>query len=304
MRKDTGVIKLPVKRVAAIHDMSGFGRCSLTVAIPVLSAMGAQCCPLPTAYLSTHTAGFGAFTFKDLTDQFIPVSDHWESLGLTFDAIYSGFLASSQQIGLIKDFIRRFSGPDTIVLVDPVMGDEGKPYKTYTPEMCAGMGSLISDASVITPNLTEASILLGKPFESVPADEAGIREWLTLLSNDATRSVVITGVSFDQRHIGAASLEAKSGKISFAMTPWLGTIVHGTGDLFASVLLGSLLRGDNLGDACRAAADFVHDSIALYIKDGTPMSTACRSRRFSEGLRGRKKTCNVTEGRSIWISRY
>ena len=251
--------------------MSGFGRCSLTVAIPVLSAMGAQCCPLPTAYLSTHTADFEGFTLKDLTDQFMPVANHWKSIGLTFDAIYSGFVASAEQIGLIKGFIKRFASSDTIVLVDPVMGDEGKAYKTYTAEMCANMGTLADDATIITPNLTEASILLGKPYESAPRDEKGTREWLELLSNEGGRSVVITGVSFDGVNLGSASLDVKSGKIHYAMTAWLGTFVHGTGDLFSSVLLGSLLRGTELGDACQIAADFVHDSIALYMQDGTPM---------------------------------
>lgn len=266
-----GVIDLSVKRVAAIHDMSGFGRCSLTVAIPVLSAMGAQVCPLPTAYLSTHTADFEGFTLLDMTDQFEPVSNHWASLGLAFDAIYSGFLASAKQIDLIRGFIARFAKPDTVVLVDPVMGDAGKPYRTYTPEMCARMGTLADDATVITPNLTEASLLLGKPYESAPKDEKGTREWLHLLSKNQTRSVVITGVSFDGKTIGSVSYDAKNGEIRYAMAEWLGTFVHGTGDLFASVLLGGLLKGRSLGDACQAAADFVHDSIALYLKDGTPL---------------------------------
>lgn len=261
---------MPVKKVAAIHDMSGFGRCSLTVILPVLSVMGAQCCPLPTAYLSTHMAGFPGFTFKDLTDQFTPVSDHWKSLDLRFDAIYSGFLASVEQIGLIKDFISRFKGQDTLVLVDPVMGDNGKPYRTYTPEMCAQMGTLADDATLITPNLTEAAILLGKPFSDAPRDEKGTRAWLELLSNHGRRSVVITGISFDHTALGAASLDAKSGKTHFAMTPWLGSAVHGTGDLFAAVLLGGLLRGDCLGDACQTAANFVHDCIALFIRDKLP----------------------------------
>lgn len=113
-------------RVAAIHDMSGFGRCSLTVAIPILSAMGVQCCPLPTAFLSTHTGGFEGFTFLDMTDEMSKVADHWASLGLTFQAVYSGFLGSERQIGVVEDFICRFRGPDTVVVVDPVMGDYGR----------------------------------------------------------------------------------------------------------------------------------------------------------------------------------
>ena len=125
-------------RVAAIHDLSGFGRCSLTVAIPILSAMGVQCCPLPTAFLSTHTGGFTGFTFLDMTEEMPKVAAHWKSLGLRFQAIYSGFLGSEAQIGIVEDFIRTFRTPETLVVVDPVMGDDGRAYQTYTPEMVLG----------------------------------------------------------------------------------------------------------------------------------------------------------------------
>ena len=142
-------------RVAAIHDMSGFGRCSLTVAIPILSAMGVQCCPLPTAFLSTHTGGFEGFTFLDMTDEMSKVADHWASLGLTFQAVYSGFLGSERQIGVVENFICRFRGPDTVVVVDPVMGDYGRVYQTYTAAMCSGMARLAELADVIVTPGTE-----------------------------------------------------------------------------------------------------------------------------------------------------
>ena len=141
--------------------MSGYGRCSLTVAIPILSAMGIQCCPLPTAFLSTHTGGFTDFTFLDMTDEMPKIARHWKSLGLRFDAVY-GFLGSARQITIVEDFIRDFRG-DGVVVVDPVMGDGGEVYRTYTPEMCAGMAQLARQADVITPNLTEAALLLGVP---------------------------------------------------------------------------------------------------------------------------------------------
>ena len=157
-------------RVAAVQDISGFGRCSMTVALPVLSAMGAQCCPLPTAFLSTHTGGFEGFTFLDMTDEMPKVADHWASLGLTFQAIYSGFLGSARQIGIVEDFIRRFRRPDTVVVIDPVMGDYGRVYQTYTAAMCDGMARLAELADVITPNLTEAALLLGQPYDALPAD--------------------------------------------------------------------------------------------------------------------------------------
>ena len=186
-------------RVAAIHDMSGFGRCSLTVAIPILSAMGVQCCPLPTAFLSTHTGGFEGFTFLDMTDEMSKVADHWASLGLTFQAVYSGFLGSERQIGVVENFICRFRGPDTVVVVDPVMGDYGRVYQTYTAAMCNGMARLAELADVITPNLTEAALLLGQPYETLPAGEAGLREITERLSLGGRRSVVLTGASLDPR---------------------------------------------------------------------------------------------------------
>ena len=154
-------------RVAAIHDMSGFGRCSLTVAIPILSAMGIQCCPLPTAFLSTHTGGFEGFTFLDMTDELPKVAAHWKSLGLEFQAVYSGFLGSERQIAIVEDFLREFRGADTAAVIDPVMGDHGEVYQTYTPAMCAGMARLAELADVIVPNLTEAAVLLGEE-EPVP----------------------------------------------------------------------------------------------------------------------------------------
>ena len=155
-------------RVAAIHDLSGFGRCSLTIVGPALSAMGVQCCPVPTAYLSTHTGGFAGNTFLDLTDQMGPVTAHWRALGLTFAGIYTGFMSSGEQMERTADFIRTFRAPDCRVIVDPVMGDHGRPYRTYTPEMCRAMGALAALADVVTPNRTEAALLLDLPYEQLP----------------------------------------------------------------------------------------------------------------------------------------
>ena len=195
-------------RVAAIHDMSGFGRCSLTVAIPILSAMGVQCCPLPTAFLSTHTGGFEGFTFLDMTDEMPKVADHWASLGLSFQAIYSGFLGSERQIGIVADFIRRFRRPDTVVVIDPVMGDHGRVYQTYTPAMCAGTARLAELADVITPNLTEAALLLDRSYDALPEDEAGLLEITQELSQGGRRSVVLTGASAAPDLTGAACFDA------------------------------------------------------------------------------------------------
>ena len=176
-------------RIAAIQDISGFGRCSTTVVLPVLAAMGGECCPLLTACLSAHTA-FPASekaTFLDLTGQMAGTAAHWAELGVTFDAIYSGFLGSAGQIGLIEDFYRQFRREGTLVLVDPVMGDHGKPYRTYTPELCGRMRDLAAQADVITPNLTEAALLLEEDYADLPRDEEGLRAWLERLSLDGRR---------------------------------------------------------------------------------------------------------------------
>lgn len=251
-------------RVAAIHDISGFGRCSLTVVLPVLGAMGAQCCPLPTAYLSAQTAfpKSDRAVFLDMTDQLERTGNHWQELGAEFDAIYSGFLGSETQIGLIGELIRRFRRENTLVLVDPVMGDWGKPYRTYTPELCRRMGELAEHADVITPNLTETAILLGEDYDPAP-DEDTVRRWLERLSLKGTRSVVITGVHRAEGLVGAACFDRDGGKVSFPAAEQEPGEYAGTGDLFASVMLGALLRGGDLHSAAELAVQFVKQCAAF-----------------------------------------
>ena len=244
-------------RVAAIHDLSGFGRCSLTVALPILSAMGIQCCPLPTAFLSTHTGGFEGFTFLDMTDEMPKVAAHWKTLDLGFQAIYSGFLGSERQIGIVEDFIRDFRREDTVVVVDPVMGDHGDVYQTYTTAMCAGTARLAEMADVITPNLTEAALLLGVRYDELPAGESGYREIAERLSLNGRRSVVLTGASAKPALTGAACFDAASGRTDLIQTRRVPREFHGTGDVFASVLTGALVRGKTLPEATRQAVEFV-----------------------------------------------
>lgn len=258
-------------RVAAIHDMSGFGRCSLTTALPVLSAMGAQCCPLPTAFLSTHTGGFEGFTFLDMTDEMPHVAAHWKALGLDFQAIYSGFLGSERQISIVEDFIRDFRRADTLVVVDPVMGDHGQVYQTYTPAMCAGMARLAERADVITPNLTEAALLLGIPYEALPAGERGCREIVERLSLDGRRSVVLTGASTAEELTGAMCCDARTGRTEAVQTLRVPREFHGTGDVFASVLTGALVRGTALPDAARQAVEFVRACAERTAAQDLPM---------------------------------
>lgn len=262
---------MPTPRVAAIHDMSGFGRCSLTVAIPILSAMGIQCCPLPTAFLSTHTGGFTGFTFLDMTDEIPRISAHWKELGLQFEAIYSGFLGSSRQINLVESFIRDFRQQDTVVVVDPVMGDHGKVYQTYTPEMCRGTARLARHADVITPNLTEAALLLDIPYRDLPSGERGYREVVERLSMEGRRSVVLTGVATAPDRTGALCFDARSGRTQAVETPLIPHEFHGTGDVFASVLTGALVKGAPLFSAALQAAEFVCACAERTAKEQLPM---------------------------------
>jgi pyridoxine kinase len=257
------------KRVAAVHDLSGFGRCSLTVVLPVLAAMGVECCPLPTAYLSAHTAfpKSDRAVFLDMTDQMARTGQHWKELDVRFDAIYSGFLGSEVQIGLLGEFIRNFRREDTLVVVDPVMGDWGKPYRTYTPDLCRRMGELTQQADVITPNLTEAAILLGEEYDSAPGEEK-LRVWLERLSRNGTRSVVLTGACPGEGTIGAGCLDRETGAISFPSAPLEPGTYSGTGDLFTSVMLGALLRGETLHNAAAQAANFVQRCAAYTNSHG------------------------------------
>ena len=251
-------------RVAAIHDMSGFGRCSLTVVLPVLGAMGAECCPLPTAFLSAQTAfpKSDRAVFLDMTDQLARTGSHWQELGAEFDAIYSGFLGSETQIGLIGEFIRTFRRENTLVVVDPVMGDWGKPYRTYTPDLCRRMGELAEHADVITPNLTETAILLNEEYDPDP-DEGKVRRWLERLSLNGKRSVVITGVRPGEGDVGAACFDRETGAVSFPSARQVPVEYSGTGDLFSSVMLGALLRGEDLHAATKLAVEFVQKCAAF-----------------------------------------
>lgn len=249
----------PIPRVAAIHDLSGLGRCSLTIVLPVLSAMGIQCSPIPTAYLSANTAfpHSDQAAFLDMTDQIAQTNAHWAELGLTFDAVYSGFLGSARQIGYVKELVCTLRREGTLFLVDPVMGDHGETYRTYTPELCQQMCHLAEGADLITPNFTEAAILLGEEYQNRPLDSAGVRDWLERLSLNGKRSVVLTGVSFQKGELGAGCFDRRDGKVHFSMARQEKGQFGGTGDLFASILLGRLLKGERLAQAMERAVCFV-----------------------------------------------
>ena len=252
-------------RIAAIHDLSCFGRCSLTIALPVLSAMGCQCCPLPTALLSAHT-GFSGNTFLDLTVEMGRIADHWAAMDLQFDAIYSGFLGSADQVDTVARFFDTFKKSDTAVIVDPVMGDHGTAYRTCTPELCRGMRVLAENSDVITPNLTEAALLLDRPYEEIQRTDA--YEVVRRLSVGGRRSVVLTGYFSEPGQTGALCFDRDSGESKAVQTPREPQDFSGTGDLFASVLAGGVARGVPLFQAAQAAADFVRDCIARTLAEG------------------------------------
>ncbi|KAF5061332.1 Pyridoxine/pyridoxal/pyridoxamine kinase [anaerobic digester metagenome] len=251
-----------IQRVAAIHDLSGFGGGSLSAVIPILSAMGIQVCSLPTAILSTHTGGFTDFHFRDLTDDMRLIITHWRRLSLSFAAIYSGFLGSVEQIGIVRDFIRDFRNPDTLVVVDPVLGDDGKLYDTMGEGMVAGMRSLVASADVITPNITEAGLLLGEPSLPAPSDTDAIKAWTRALSDLGPRCVIITSVPEDSvRGTSVVAYDREAGRYWKVACPYIPACYPGTGDIFASVISGSLLQGDSLPLSLDRAVQFVSMAI-------------------------------------------
>ncbi|MDR1608557.1 MAG: pyridoxamine kinase [Deltaproteobacteria bacterium] len=251
----------PLPRVAAIHDLSGFGRCSLTVVIPILSTMGFEVCPLPTAVLSSHTAIEG-FQLFDLTPQLPGFIKHWKDLGLRFDGIYSGFLGSAQQAAMVSDFIDFFSSPDCLVVVDPVMADFGKLYASMPPEMVGEMRALATKAHVITPNITEAAFMLGREVpESMTEDE--VKEWLLALADLGPVKPVITSLPLANKpgQSWVAAHNHEDGRFWVAKRPLVPIQYHGTGDMFSSVLTGSLLQGDSLPVALDRSCQFVATAI-------------------------------------------
>ncbi len=250
------------KRVAAIHDISCFGKCSLTVALPILSAAGIETSVIPTAVLSTHTGGFTGFTYHDLTEDILPVVSHWQTLPIRFDALYTGFLGSFQQIDLMIEVFRRLKGKDTLVLVDPVMADHGELYKIFPQNFPQGMRKLCAVADCIVPNMTEASLLLGEPYFEGPYTKDHVESIVKRLAALGPERIVLTGVYFEESRLGAATYDAHTEKLDFLFGERIEGMYHGTGDVFASALLSGLLHDMPLSDATQLAVDFTVGSIA------------------------------------------
>ncbi len=256
------------KKIAAVSDLSGFGRCSLAVALPVISALKIQCCPVPTAIFSNHT-GFESFFFEDYTSRMEDYVAEWKKLDLHFEGICSGFLGSAEQIALVEKFLRDFSDPGTIVLIDPVMGDYGKPYPTYTEEMCSRMRQLVQYADILTPNLTEACILTDTPYKEKwkIAEVTAMAEQLCAMGPE---KIAVTGIpqgSF------LANLCYEAGQpVQIRRTHRIGTSRSGTGDLFAAILIGDAVNGVPFADSVRRASLFIKRCIVSSIEKEIPLT--------------------------------
>lgn len=248
------------KRVAAIHDLSGFGRCSLSVILPVLSAMGMQVLPVPTAVLSTHTGGLGDVALRDLTEYLPAALAHYRRLGLEMECVYSGFLGSVEQIDHCMDFFSAY--PDALAVVDPVMGDHGRSYRTVDAGMRGRMHELAAVADLITPNLTEACMLLGEEYDPAPMTREQAKRRLARLAELGPGQVVVTGVQLASGG-GMANIGFERSRSAYwcVLCDYVPVSYPGTGDLFAAVLTGALLSGDSLPMAMDRAARFVEQAI-------------------------------------------
>lgn len=249
-----------IPRVAAVHDMCGYGKCSLTAAIPILSAAGCDVCPVPTALFSAHTK-YPVFTFHDTTDILTGYLDAWREEHVDLDGVYSGFLGSPDQVAIIQRLYREY--PHALRLVDPVMGDGGELYPTYTPELCEAMGALADGADVLMPNLTEASILTGHTYAGSDLDDTAVNTLLDALLNLGAKHVVLKGIDrgdgFIRNYVVSATTGV-AGKRELAHQR-LSYMIHGTGDAFASALCGAVLVGRGLAESARIAGEFVRHAM-------------------------------------------
>ena len=251
-----------IPRVAAIHDLCGYGKCSLGVAIPVLSAAGCDVCPVPTGLFSSHTA-FPGWYMHDTTDILSDYLAAWQGIGVELDAVYSGFLGAPEQVDIIKQVWDTY--PDALRVVDPVMADHGKVYPTYTTELVAAMGTLADGADILTPNLTEAAIILGREWEGADVDGETVRSIMGALRERGAKNVVLKGIEHGD---GLIHNYVWGDSVDFTETTnaKLPYMLHGTGDVFASTLLAAVMAGRDLAYATAFAADFTADAMVVSAK--------------------------------------
>ncbi|MDO4816710.1 MAG: pyridoxamine kinase [Bacillota bacterium] len=259
-----------LKRMAAIHDLSGLGKCSLTVALPIVSASGVECCCIPTALLSTHTGGFEGWTFRDLSEDIVPIASHWNELNVRFDAVYSGYLASPEQGRLLEQTIDLIAGESTLVIVDPAMADNGKYYANLGEQMSDCFRSLMAKADVVTPNITEACFITNTEYVSGPCTMEFVEELIEKLMTFGPKIVAITGVSLEKGKVGVVAKSKANGKICVVMNDAREGMFHGAGDIFASSFAALLTRGAELETALETAEKFVADCIERTEKRGAP----------------------------------
>ena len=258
-----------MKRILSIQDISCVGKCSLTVALPIISSFGIEAAILPTATLSTHTA-FKGFTFHDLTSDISPICRHWQDQNIDFDGIYTGYLGSAEQIDLVLDIFRDF-GNEKLKFVDPAMGDNGKLYPGFDVAFAKNMSRLCAAADIIVPNLTEACFMLGKPYMASGYTKEYIEDMLRALTDLGCPKAVLTGVGFNENELGCYGYDSTTGEFFFDTNERISQSFHGTGDIFASVCFSCLNRGKTLEESCAIAADFVCDSMNATITDETPI---------------------------------
>ena len=269
------------KRVLAVHDISCVGKCSLTVALPIISATGIECAVMPTAVLSTHTGGFRGYTYRDLTLDLLPILEHWKSLRLHFDSIYTGFLGSFEQIDIVSKIFDELGTPDTTIVVDPVMADNGELYPIFNKDFPKGMRKLCEKADVIIPNITEAALLLGEDYVKGPYTKEYIKGLLKRLGGIGSKRIILTGVFFDDNRLGAAAFDTITDDISYSFYDLIPGYYHGTGDIFGSVVVSALTSGSDLNKANALAVEFTAESIRRTREAGTDVRFGVN---FEEGL--------------------
>lgn len=256
------------KKIAAINDYSGFGRCSIAVELPVISALKVQCCPLPTSIFSNHT-GFDSFYFQDFTDHMTDYIDEWKKLNLKFDGICSGFLGSHKQIAIVEDFFKSFKTKDNIIIVDPVMGDYGDLYPTYTKETCEEMKKLVRYADILTPNLTEACIITGEPYDVEYSNEE-LSRIARKLSGMGPDKIVITGIQRGKYIVNYCYEKGKEGYIIKTMK--VGTQRSGTGDIFTAIIAADAVNGVDFHESVKKASHFIKKCILKSIEMDIPLT--------------------------------
>ncbi len=256
-----------MKKVLTIQDISCVGKCSLTVALPIISAMGIETAVLPTAVLSTHTQFKEGFTFRDLTSDITPITEHWKREKIAFDSIYTGYLGSFEQLKLVEKIFKDFKTKDNFILVDPVMADNGKLYTGFTQEFALNMAKMCKNADIIVPNLTEASFMLNKPYIAEGYSEDYIKSTLKELTELGAKTAVLTGVSFDKNKLGVYAFDSEKNEYYQYYNKKIPVSFHGTGDIFASSLCGALALKKDLLSALKIAVNYTVSCIELTVKN-------------------------------------